>query len=119
MKKSGGFTLIEVLLSFTLLGIISVFAVGGMNRSAAGGKGIREREMALIFAESLLDRYYIEGSLPDGSFENKAYKFRWERVEKPVVRGDNGGRSGKVRLYWGKKEKSIEFGYDGTGEKEE
>lgn len=84
--RSMGFTLLEVLVSLLVvsIGLTAIITVGS-NRADTLLE-IRERNQALIVADNVLDRYYLESGVAAGVYDGKQYNgqtdWNWQiRIE--------------------------------------
>lgn len=71
VRKSHGFTLLEVLVSLAVITITLSAIVTVSSNRAETLLEIRQRNQALIVADNVLEKFYLETGLSDGVFDGK------------------------------------------------
>ena len=82
MRRTGGFTLIEVLVAVAVLAFALAALISGMARYTANAAYLREKTVALWVAHNRLTEIGIEGTWPplgksDGEVEMAGAKWKW------------------------------------------
>lgn len=110
--NSGGFTLLEVMISVGILAIVLVALLGLRNRAINLNGYARNLTIATLLAKEKVERFELEGPLQlgeiSGDFEGEYSLFHWsQRVSSTPY---NAVKEATIAVTWreGKKEETVE-----------
>ena len=85
MKRARGFTLLEVMLAFTILAVAMGLLLGMLSRGLGQVRQSQDETEATLYAQSLLDQVgvidAVQAGQQVGEFDNGRYRYRLETTE--------------------------------------
>lgn len=85
MRRARGFTLLEVMLAFTILAVAMGLLLGMLSRGLGQVRKSQDETEATLYAQSLLDQVGVVEAMQTGQkvgeFDNGRYRYRLETTE--------------------------------------
>jgi prepilin-type N-terminal cleavage/methylation domain-containing protein len=95
LRRQAGFTLIEALVAFAILGLSFAALFAGIGGAARGERSAQFQLRATRFARSRLEELGVATPIRPGVVENENSEFAWRLALWPY-----GGPQVAVRAYW-------------------